>query len=819
MGCACFRSQPPPPERVQVIRQSVSPTLPEPVEPRPPSPTTALEPITLTEEPAAGKEDRKPYVLVKLPNRAAVEITRSFFQRPDNELLDSCMSSKILNDKAEFQPGTDVLWFDVYKKTHQHALIRYIDQLPEGWTPETVHRLGLADFSIDVWPIRVQHEIRALRLTVDEHRMVAKIEGGIRTVIQEEASKGSTRHHQESPELRQAGLMLWQLLYPPGGARTERQLDAVKLNAIEAAMKALGSGTPMEMGAAAGVTSTLLPAEGAADQLLKQAATSVPTLLRAISKGTPGAAAPALGVLRMLAEGTSTRLRLMRALEPLDWTPIIQALSFPPDALAAGGRMACVDAALLLKALVLPAEPKAEEPEAATAAVDPKTGKAAAPARPTTSGKGAKAPKADPKAKPVLPVPQALKDAMLAQMRAANGLKALLEMVGRAHASPIAKHASIEVITAALRLQPAEAADLISSGSNLAGICVVLGDSQAALPLRASAAGLLKSFLALEGGTAPATAASALPDGLLSRPGPGLAAPALPAAYPISGFTDYPPGRRPASRQMITITVPDHSAASRRSSGFEIPAEGATTQDTKPRTTFELSQNGAMSPGMEGAASRRTTLREQLQAPQATSMKHRLASVSWRTKSMGPGEVVDLKAAAAAALQGSSQFSPAMQSLVVGEDPWSDAALSRTAAMGSARGSTSGDIATVWLNIQRQSQQAAAKSSLTSSPRQDWSNEVAAASPRTGFHGAQQVLFEDVFLDMDKRNEALVRVQLVARAGGLGPLIQLCGAAPAAVAKAPQAGKPGSKKKPPKKGKAQAPPGLAEAHANAAACL
>ncbi len=71
---------------------------------------------------------------------------------------------------------------------------------------------------------------------------------------------------------------------------------------------------------------------------------------------------------------------------------------------------------------------QAEEPEAATAAVDPKTGKAAAPARPTTSGKGAKAPKADPKAKPVLPVPQALKDAMLAQMRAANGLKALLEV-------------------------------------------------------------------------------------------------------------------------------------------------------------------------------------------------------------------------------------------------------------------------------------------------------------------------------------------------------------------------------------------------------
>ncbi len=35
-----------------------------------------------------------------------------------------------------------------------------------------------------------------------------------------------------SPRM-QAGVMLWQLLYPPGGARTERQLDALKLNGME----------------------------------------------------------------------------------------------------------------------------------------------------------------------------------------------------------------------------------------------------------------------------------------------------------------------------------------------------------------------------------------------------------------------------------------------------------------------------------------------------------------------------------------------------------------------------------------------------------
>lgn len=36
------------------------------------------------------------------------------------------------------------------------------------------------------------------------------------------------------------------------------------------------------------------------------------------------------GVLRQLAEGPATRLRLMRALEPLDWQPLVNALSWPP---------------------------------------------------------------------------------------------------------------------------------------------------------------------------------------------------------------------------------------------------------------------------------------------------------------------------------------------------------------------------------------------------------------------------------------------------------------------------------------------------------
>lgn len=64
---------------------------------------------------------------------------------------------------------------------------------------------------------------------------------------------------------------------------------------LQVAMKAVGGGQPMEVGAAAGVTSALLPAEGAADAFLKQSAIYVPVLLKAIAKGTPGCAAPALG--------------------------------------------------------------------------------------------------------------------------------------------------------------------------------------------------------------------------------------------------------------------------------------------------------------------------------------------------------------------------------------------------------------------------------------------------------------------------------------------------------------------------------------------
>ncbi len=65
---------------------------------------------------------------------------------------------------------------------------------------------------------------------------------------------------------------------------------------------------------------------------------------------------------------------------------------------------------------------------------------------------------------------------------------------------------------------------------------------------------------------------------------------------------------------------------------------------------------------MQDAGSRRTTIREQLQQGGLT-LKHRLASTAWRTKSVAALDAADLKTLVAGANGPSSLLSPAMQSL------------------------------------------------------------------------------------------------------------------------------------------------------------
>ncbi len=87
------------------------------------------------------------------------------------------------------------------------------------------------------------------------------------------------------------------------------------------------------------------------------------------------------------------------------------------------------------------------------------------------------------------------------------------------------------------------------------------------------------------------------------------------------------------------------------------------------------------------------------------------------------------------------------------QDPWSDASLGKTAPFGYARTSQAGDIATVWQQIQRQSL-LVPESSRAGSPRREYGGDAAGVAPcRTVVQGQQQVLFEDVFLDTEKRNE------------------------------------------------------------------
>ena len=85
------------------------------------------------------------------------------------------------------------------------------------------------------------------------------------------------------------------------------------------------------------------------------------------------------------------------------------------------------------------------------------------------------------------------------------------------------------------------------------------------------------------------------------------------------------------------------------------------------------------------------------------------------------------------------------------QDPWSDSVLSRTNQHPTARGS-GGDIASVWQDIQRRSVLVPGTSHARS-PGRDMAPELAPVITYEPPPGVQQVLFEDVFLDTDKRNE------------------------------------------------------------------
>ena len=87
------------------------------------------------------------------------------------------------------------------------------------------------------------------------------------------------------------------------------------------------------------------------------------------------------------------------------------------------------------------------------------------------------------------------------------------------------------------------------------------------------------------------------------------------------------------------------------------------------------------------------------------------------------------------------------------QDPWSDAVLHRAAQQATARGSV-GDIASVWQDIQRRSICVnGAAASHVSSPRHEWAPDISPVTLLEPPPGVQQVLFEDVFLDTEKRNE------------------------------------------------------------------
>ncbi|KAK9819549.1 hypothetical protein WJX74_009918 [Apatococcus lobatus] len=142
-------------------------------------------------------QDMSPaHLLMKLPSGVKMEVNRSFFLESEAELLDS-PDSNVLSVHKAVPDGSDALWLDISKNSHIQALVTHIDGMADGWAPESLARLGLADLSLTVWPLQVQRRIRALRLTIDEHDIVNCLDEAISKVMQADMSMTEELFHHE----------------------------------------------------------------------------------------------------------------------------------------------------------------------------------------------------------------------------------------------------------------------------------------------------------------------------------------------------------------------------------------------------------------------------------------------------------------------------------------------------------------------------------------------------------------------------------------------------------------------------------------------
>lgn len=124
----------------------------------------------------------------------------------------------------------------------------------------------------------------------------------------------------------QAGLLLWQLLWPSDKKTQAKREEAIKAEVLEVSVKLFALTDAHCATPAAGLLALLGEASDAErDTILSAKPQVLVSLQRALSSSSPSLVAAACALMRVLACAPDSRVRLLKAFRDVNWRPMLSA--------------------------------------------------------------------------------------------------------------------------------------------------------------------------------------------------------------------------------------------------------------------------------------------------------------------------------------------------------------------------------------------------------------------------------------------------------------------------------------------------------------
>ncbi|GLI68391.1 hypothetical protein VaNZ11_012777 [Volvox africanus] len=156
----------------------------------------------------------------------------------------------------------------------------------------------------------------------------------------------------------QAGMFIWQLLFPSNKVAKAKRDEAVKYGVVETSVKILASGKAPDMTPALGILVAMTTDNPMQRGVMLDAKPSpLPHVLAALSDESASLRAATCSLLRVVAREQDSRPRLWRLMRAdWDWKPLVMCLDLT-EMSQLGGRSACYDAAAVMEAMCCAPEP------------------------------------------------------------------------------------------------------------------------------------------------------------------------------------------------------------------------------------------------------------------------------------------------------------------------------------------------------------------------------------------------------------------------------------------------------------------------------